>query len=683
MIASAAISTIAASAACECVSAIRDNIVQDHNSASDLGKFPDCQCCEMFALEEVAHARRSPYTFLMRRSEFLRSLLGAPLPLLALTFLMAGATVGFAAPVDPWRNRVWLIGLLLTGLPVAWKTLRGMLRGEFAADVVAMLAIIGSLLLQQPLAGLVVVLMQTGGEALDAYAVARASSAVESLEADAPRTAHRLRDGVVHDIDADAIVPGDELLVRPGELVPCDGVVLSGTSHIDTSRLTGEPVPVRAAAGLRLSSGSVNQEGALTIRAERASRDSQYARIVELVRSAQASKSPLQRTADRWAVWFTPLTLGACLVAWLVSHEWTRVLAVLVVATPCPLILAAPVAIIGGINRAARRAIIVRSGTALEALSRVTVAVFDKTGTLTVGKPRVHEVLIDADGDARRVLARAAAVEQGSGHLLARVIVAEAEARQLPVAIATELLEAPGRGVSGRVDGALVAVGAHGFVRDWCAQAVPALVPRLDALDAGATGLRAYVATSDGELARVAFADELRPELAPMFRALEALGIAESHLLSGDKAANVAAVAQAVGIRSHAGDLTAEDKVQRVAALEAAGKRVLMVGDGTNDAPSLSTATVGVALAGHGGGVVAEAADVVLLVDDPGRIPEAVAIARRALGIARQSIGVGLGLSLVGMAFAATGMLTPVAGALIQEAIDVAVILNALRAARG
>lgn len=618
----------------------------------------------------------------MRRSDILRSLMASPLPLLAMTFLLAGATVGFAAPVDPWRNRVWFIGLVLTGLPVAWKTLRGMLRGEFAADVVAMLAIIGSILLQQPLAGLVVVLMQTGGEALDAYAVARASSAVESLEADAPRHAHRLHNGVVQDIDADAIVPGDELLVRPGELVPCDGVVLSGMSHVDTSRLTGEPVPVRATAGLALSSGSVNQEGALTVRAVRASRDSQYARIVELVRSAQASKSPLQRTADRWAVWFTPLTLAACLVAWLVSHEWTRVLAVLVVATPCPLILAAPVAIIGGINRAAKRSIIVRNGAALEALSRVTVAVFDKTGTLTVGKPRVHEVVVEPGVDARRLLARAAAVEQGSGHLLARVIVAEAERQQVPVAIATDLLEAPGRGVSGQVDGVRVAVGAHGYVHEWCVREVPALVPRLDALEAGATGLRAYVATNDQELARVVFADELRPELAPMFRALEALGIVELHLLSGDKAANVAAVAAAVGIHSHAGDLTAEDKVKRVAALEASGQRVLMVGDGTNDAPSLSTATVGAALAGHGGGVVAEAADVVLLVDDPGRIPEAVEIGRRALMIARQSIAVGLGLSLVGMGFAAVGLLTPVAGALIQEAIDVAVILNALRAAR-
>lgn len=605
----------------------------------------------------------------------------SPLPLIALGFLAAGALTPLVLPTDPWRDRVWLAGLLIAGIPVAFRTLRGMLRGEFAADVVAMLAIVGSLLLGQPLAGLVVVLMQTGGEALDAYAVARASSAVKALEADAPRTAHRVLDARVSDIDAAAIEPGDTLLVRPGELVPADGVVVHGSSHVDTSRLTGEPVPVRAGPGTRLLSGSVNQEGALTMRAERRSQESQYAKIVDLVRSAQASKSPLQRTADVWAVWFTPLTLAACAVAWLVSHDWTRVLAVLVVATPCPLILAAPVAIIGGINRAARRAIIVRHGGALEGLAKVDTAVFDKTGTLTVGKPQVATVVTHNGVDAVELLAQAAAVEQGSGHLLARVIVAEAEARGAALTMASELVETPGRGVTGVVGGRWVVVGSPEFVREALLERSPVTAGALGEMERDATGLRAYVGTEDGGLARIEFADQLRAELAPMFADLRALGLDEAYLYSGDKEANVRAIAAAVGITNFAGDLTAQDKVTRVMALEKRGRRVLMVGDGTNDAPSLSAATVGVALAGHGGGVVAEAADVVLLIDDPSRIPEAVRIGRRALFIARQSIAVGLGLSLVGMGFAAAGMLTPVAGALIQEAIDVAVILNALRAA--
>jgi heavy metal translocating P-type ATPase len=604
----------------------------------------------------------------------------SPLPLVTLGFLLVGFATPLVLAADPWRDRVWLAGLLVTGLPVAWRTFRGMLRGEFAADVVAMLAIVGALLLGQPLAGLVVVLMQTGGEALDAYAVARASNAVEALEADAPRHAHRVMDGRVSDIDAAAIEPGDALLVRPGELIPADGVVVDGTSHVDTSRLTGEPVPVRVVGGTKLSSGSVNQDGAFTMRAERRSQESQYARIVDLVRSAQASKSPLQRTADVWAVWFTPLTLVACLVAWLVSHEWTRVLAVLVVATPCPLILAAPVAIIGGINRAARRAIIVRHGGALEGLAKVDTAVFDKTGTLTVGRPEVSNVVVGTAAAPLELLTRAAAVEQGSGHLLARVIVAEAERRGATLGLATQLQETPGRGVTGDVNGEWVAVGSPDFVREALLERSPVSAGVLAEMERDASGLRAYVGTERGEVARIEFADQLRKELAPMFADLRRLGFRDTYLYSGDKHANVAAIAAQVGITEYAGDLSAQDKVTRVTALEKAGRRVLMVGDGTNDAPSLSAATVGVALAGHGGGVVAEAADVVLLIDDPSRIAEAVRIGRRALYIARQSIGVGLGLSLVGMGFAAAGMLTPVAGALIQEAIDVAVILNALRA---
>ena len=611
------------------------------------------------------------------------------LPAAALAFLALGTVVPLMVSADPWRNRIWFAGLVLTGIPVVWRTFTGLLRGAFAADVVAMLAIAGSILLGQPLAGLVVVLMQTGGEALDAYAVARASGAVEALEADAPRTAHRVVTGQVHDIEAIEITPGDELLVRPGELVPCDGTVVSGSSHVDTSRLTGEPIPVRAAVGTSLLSGSVNQEGALTLRAVRTSQDSQYARIVDLVRTAQASKSPLQRTADKWAVWFTPLTIGACVLAWFLSHDWNRVLAVLVVATPCPLILAAPVAIIGGINRAAKRSIIVRNGGALEALASVNSAVFDKTGTLTVGKPRVHQVVTDDGVSAEAMLGMAAAVEQGSGHLLARVIVAEAESRGATMRIATELVETAGRGVTGLVDGRYVAVGSPDFVRE----RVPSMAARLAALEVGSSGLRAYVATDGSNkgvdtghvasVARIEFADELREELAPMFAELAALGITDAYLFSGDTAENVAKIAKAVGITQYEGDLTAEAKVARVAALEARGRRVVMVGDGTNDAPSLTTATVGIALAGHGGGVVAEAADVVMLIDDPRRVPEAVRIGRRSLMIAKQSICVGLGLSLVGMGFAAAGMLTPVAGALIQEVIDVAVIFNALRAASG
>jgi heavy metal translocating P-type ATPase len=565
-------------------------------------------------------------------------------------------------------------------MPVVWTTLRGAVSGRFASDLVATLAILVSAALQQPFVGLIIVLMQTGGEALERYAEGRASEAVRALEEAAPRTAHRLRDGELEDLRADDVEVGDTLIVRPGELVPCDAVVLAGRSHVDTSRLTGEPLPVTAAEGTRVMSGSGNGEGALTLRATALSRESQYARIVELVRSAQASKAPLQRVADRYAVWFTPLTIALCIVAYALTGDALRVLAVLAVATPCPLILATPVAILGGVNRAARRHVIVRHGTALEQLGEVTVAVFDKTGTITIGRPRVHRVLAAPHTTEGEVLRLASAVEQASGHLLARTLVEAAQERGIRPPQARNVWEAPGRGVTGETGDHQVQVGARSFVLEHH----PVLEQAVAALDGGeeVVGLRAYVVV-DGRLAGVVeYADALRPGLEEFFADLSSLGITRTLLVSGDRAATARAVASAVGIREVQGDLLPEGKVDTVAGLVRTGETVLMVGDGTNDAPALSAATVGIALAGHGGGITAEAADVVILADDLTRVTEAIRISRRTMRIARQCIRVGLGLSAVAMAFAVAGEITPAAGAVLQEGIDLAVIFNALRASR-
>jgi heavy metal translocating P-type ATPase len=562
--------------------------------------------------------------------------------------------------------------LFLFGAPIVWRTVRGMLRGQFAADVVASLAIITALLLNEPIPGLVVVLMQTGGEALERYAEGRASRAVRALEEAAPRVAHRVDAGIT-DVPVGEIEPGDRILVRPGEIVPCDGVVERGRSHLDTSSLTGEPVPLLAEAGTVVESGAINQEGALTVRVTAPAEQSQYARIVELVRSAQASKAPIQRTADKVAVWFTPATLAVAGLAWLGSGEVARVLAVLVVATPCPLILATPVAIIGGINRGARHGIVMRSGGALEALARVDTVVFDKTGTLTIGRPEVADVAVASGVDRQELLRLAGAVESHSGHLLARSLT-EAALSQVPaLPPASGIVESPGRGVTGTVEGREVIVGSPAYVLE----RFPAAAEDLGALDA--MGLRAWVVADGRGLGVVSYADRLRPGLQDAFAGLRALGLDRMLLLSGDSQANADAVASVIGVQDVRGDLRPEDKVAAVQELEAAGRHVLMVGDGTNDAPALSTATVGIALAAHGGGISAEAADVVLLRDDIGLARRAVAIGRRTMRIARQSIYVGLGLSMVAMGFAALGLIQPVAGALLQEAIDVAVILNALR----
>ena len=607
------------------------------------------------------------------------------LPLAALVFLTAGAAVRLAAGPSH-ADSVWTFGLLITGAPVVWHTLRRIASGHFATDFVATLAIVTSVVLLQPLAGLVIVLMQTGGEALERYAEGRASAAVRALEEEAPRIAHRFADGEhpdvggrTDDVGVADVAVGDHLLVRPGEMVPCDAVVVGGSSHVDTSRITGEPIPVRTGAGTPLSSGSLNLDGALVVRATATVGESQYARIVELVRSAQSSKAPLQRLADRYAAWFTPVTLLACAVTYLASGDVERVLAVLVVATPCPLILATPIAIIGGVNRAARRLIVVKHGGAFEQLAGVTTVVFDKTGTLTVGSPMVSGVMPVNGFTHGDVLRLAASVERGSGHLLARSVVDAAEGRGIAVPRATDVREAPGQGVSGTVDGWRVCVGARAFAESCVAASKGS--PLADATDSA--GLRAHVAI-DGKFAGVIeFADELRPGLPEMFAALRDAGVRRCVLLSGDSVAHTSAVAMQVGVAEARGGLLPGDKVDIVAALVRSGERVLMVGDGTNDAPALSVATVGIALAGHGGGITAEAADVVILNDDLSRVVEAIRISRRTVRIARESIWTGLGLSAAAMLVAAAGYIPPAIGALLQELIDVAVILNALRTSVG
>ena len=599
-------------------------------------------------------------------------------PLFAAAVIGMGLVARAAAAGAGYDQRIWYAGLLMTGGLVVWRTVQGALRGHFAADVVATLAIVASALLGQPFVGLVIVVMQTGGEALERYAEGRASDAVRALEAAAPRIAHRIRDGGIEDVPVDDVTPDDRLLVRPGELVPCDGVVLDGSAHIDVSMLTGEPLPIFASRDTRLMSGSANLDGALTIRALAPARESQYARIVALVRSAQSSKAPLQRIADRYAVWFTPATLAVCAIAYVMSGDWHRVLAVLAVATPCPLILATPVAVIGGINRAARRHIIMRHGTALERLGTTTVAVFDKTGTITIGQPGVRHVIATDGRPPIAVLQMAGAVERSSGHLLARTLVGAAEATGLTIPAARDVVESPGRGVTGTVDGHRVVVGARSFVLD----ETSIDEARLRASEPEDAGLRAYVAI-DGEIAGIVeYADAVRPGVADVFRDLTGMGLRRIILLSGDHAANARTVAAAVGLVEVQGDLLPEGKVAVVRELVQQGESVLMVGDGTNDAPALSAATVGVALAGHGGGITAEAADVVILIDDLSRVVESMRISRRTMHIARQCIAVGLGLSAVAMVAAAMGAVAPTAGALLQEAIDLAVILNALRASR-
>ncbi|HKR55584.1 MAG TPA: heavy metal translocating P-type ATPase [Gemmatimonadales bacterium] len=576
--------------------------------------------------------------------------------LLAALGLLAGVVIQFGAGSPRFAEWCWLAVIIGAGTPLLWTTFRGLLRGMFAADVVAALAIITAVLVGQYFAGAVVVLMQSGGEALERHAFARASDSLEALLARAPRIAHRQNAAGVEDIPVESVTPGDRLLIRPGDLVPVDATVLEGASAVDQSALTGEPMPLRAGPGTTLMSGSINLDGALVARADRASNQSQYQRIVQLVESARRERAPLERLADRYAAWFTPVTLLMCGAAWVITRNPDSVLAVLVVATPCPLILATPVAVIGAISRVAELGVIVKTGAAIEQLGRAEVFVFDKTGTLTLGHPAVRNVRTQPGHDAKRVLRLAGAVEQHSSHHLGRAV--------------TDAREWPGSGVAGTVENHAVLVGSPALIAER-----GIVVPDLDGEQTTAC------VVVDAHLAgTIEFADRLRHQVPALMQRLAVLGVDETVMLTGDRESAAQVIAAQAGIRTVRAGLLPDQKVAEVLALKERGHRVVvMVGDGINDAPALATATVGIALGAHGVAASAEAADVVVLVDDIARVGDAMAVSQRMRRIALQSIVTGLGVSGALMAVAATGHIPPAAGALLQEALDVAVILNALR----
>jgi heavy metal translocating P-type ATPase len=544
---------------------------------------------------------------------------------------------------------------------------------------VASLAIAGAAIIGEYAAGCIIVLMQTGGEALDDYAMRQATASLEALLARAPRLAHIRRDHSYADVPVGEVVPDELILVKPGEVVPVDGIVLSGTAAVDESALTGEPVPVTARPGVEVMSGSICVDGALEVRVLRTSSESQYEQIIQLVKSAQADKAPIARLADRYAILFTPFTLGMCGLAWLLTHEPSAMVAVLVVATPCPLILAAPVAIISGINRAARRGIIVKGGAALEQVGQVRAVVFDKTGTLTVGIPSVERVVhLDGFGE-EAILRLAAGLERFSSHPMARALVATAEERGTSLPMPSDVVETPGQGVSGRVEDHTVAVGSMDYAVSNALATLPALREIREECDAHDDAV-AFVGVDGRAAGLVVFADTIRSEVSPLLARMGQLGVTDTAMLTGDDRSTAHVVASDIGMTEVKAELRPSQKVDAVRELMRDHGSVVMVGDGINDAPALAAATVGIALGAHGVAASAEAADIVVLVDDIGRVADAIEISQNTVRIAKQSIWIGLGASGAMMVAAAFGYIVPAVGAILQEVLDVAVILNALRA---
>ncbi|WP_137180565.1 heavy metal translocating P-type ATPase [Roseomonas sp. AR75] len=573
----------------------------------------------------------------------------------------------------------WSAAALPVALHVGIGMARTLLGGRIGVDVVALAAILGAVALGEAAAAAVIGLMVAGGEALEAWAEARATASLTALMARAPRRAARLEGEAVAEIGVEAIRPGDLLLVRPGETVPADGVLEEDAALLDESALTGEALPVAFARGDALRSGGVNQGAAFRLRARSAAGASTYAAIVRLAEQAAAERAPMARLADRWAVGFIAFTALLAGGAWIVTGDPVRALAVLVVATPCPLILAAPVALVAGIGRAARRGIVVKGGGALERLARIRTVLFDKTGTLTPGRPRLAAVDADPALGRDAALRLAATLAQGSTHPVSAALVAAAQARGIALPAPDSVAEVAGGGVTGTVEGKALLLGAEGFLRS--AGIEPENGFGVAAQVAAAAGSVAWLAVEGRPAAAFVMADGLRQEAPRAVRRLRALGVARLVLVTGDRAAAASPIARALRLDAVLAEQAPADKIAAVRA-ESEAAPTAMVGDGVNDAPALAAADVGIAMGAHGTAAAAEAGDVVLLVDRVDRVPEAIAIARRARRVAFRAIALGMGLSGVAMGFAAAGHLPPLAGALVQEGIDVFAILFALTALR-
>jgi len=605
------------------------------------------------------------------------------LAIVALTAILTGGVLWLVGEPG-WADAAWGVGAAVVLIPLTVDTVRSLLHGDVGVDAIALVAIAGALILGEQLAGAIVALMMSGGGALEAWAAGRARRELRLLVERAPRIAHRHGAEGVEEVSVEQLVPGDLVVVRAGEIVPADATVAGSVAVVDQSALTGEPLPVTIPAGGEVRSGTSNAGNVFNARVTRPASESAYAAVVELVRTAESDRAPFTRLADRYAAVFLPFTLAVAGLAWAASGDPVRGLAVMVVATPCPLILAAPIAFVGGLSRAAKAGVIVKGAGVLERLGSVSAVLLDKTGTVTSGEPDVDRIVPLGTMDEDEVLSHAASLDQLSVHVLAESLVSAAAARGLTLHVPTEVDESPGRGIAGRVNGRRVAVGSTGWLQERGYDGVRAQADTaLDGRD-GAGRAKSLVGI-DGELEGViVMADHLRPGADRIAAELRDAGVERVALLSGDRLDIAQEVAAALGIDEVYAEQQPADKLRVVEEVRrSTSGAVVMAGDGINDAPALALADVGIAMAGKGATVSSEAADVVVVVDRADRIPFAVRVGRRSLDIARQSVVVGLGLSVGAMGIAALGYLPPVWGALFQEVIDVAVILNALRALRG
>ena len=603
-------------------------------------------------------------------------------PLVLATLLIAAA--GLTLLATPARGAApWIVGTYALAI-AAWEAIgmiRQLIKGSAGLDILAVTAITAAVLVGEPWAALVVVLMLTGGAALEDYAENRSKRELTTLLRNAPQRATRLAGGssaeaVTEDVPVDVVEVGDLLLVRPGALVPVDAVLVSEHAVLDESSLTGESLPVERVAGERISSGAVNGATAITIRATALASDSEYQQIVRLVEQAASSKAPVVRLADRYAVPFTVASLIIAGTAWAVSGDPVRFAEVLVVATPCPLLIAAPVAFLGGMSRAARLGLIVKGGGTLEQLSRARSAAFDKTGTVTTGRPVLERLLPEPGFDEDGILQLAASAEVYSSHVLAGSVVAAAKQRGQPLLEAIAAEESATNGVTATLASDVqrapltVRVGKPSWLRGHA--------PDLSIADLASGELAIYVAVDGRFAGAIVMRDQVRAEAAQAIHELGQLGIGRTLMVTGDVAATAEPIAAALGIDEVHSECRPSDKVRIVSSVQP--RPLIMVGDGLNDAPVLAAADIGFAMGARGATAASESADVVNRYDSLASLPRAVRVGKDTVRIALQSIWLGIVISVALMLVAAFGLLPALIGAWLQEVVDLVAILGALRA---
>ena len=593
---------------------------------------------------------------------------------LSIAGILAHLLLRFGFSATPGAYRIPLLAVLVIGgLPLLYDLLRKLLQRQFGSDLLGGVSIVTSVLLGEYLAGAIIVLMLSGGEALESFALRRASSVLAALAKRMPSVAHRKDDTGIVDVTLEEVAVGDTLVIFPHDICPVDGVVIEGHGVMDESYLTGEPFQITKTSGSTVISGAINGESALTIRTTQLAADSRYAKIMEVMRDSESKRPRLQRLGDRLGAIYTPVALAVALLAWGISGEAIRFLAVLVIATPCPLLLAIPIAIISSISLCARRAIIVKSPGVLEQIAECRTAIFDKTGTLTYGEPKLTEQLIVPGFVPKEVLTLVASLERYSKHPLARAILAAAKEEALQLPEATEVSEQPGQGLRGTAAGHLVQITSR-------SKLVAQGMGGTDQLPPVAGGLECVVSIDRRYAAALRFRDAPRAESLSFVKHLGPRHqFQRVMLVSGDRESEVRYLAEQVGITEIHAEKSPEEKLTIVRE-ETAKAKTLYVGDGINDAPAMMAATVGMAI-GQNSDVTAEAAGVVIMDNSLMKVDEFMHISRRMRIIALQSAIGGMALSAIGMVFATTGHLSPVNGAIAQEVIDVLAVLNALRAA--